>query len=117
MKKNELNIAIGQRIRQTRETMGYTRESFSELCDLSESFLSDVERGNKSITTKTLHKICKTSHISADYIVFGSDSNNKSSSPAMESIMATLTLLNEDQRIHAATILREYYIALSSTNR
>lgn len=65
------NHEVGFRIRSTRETMGLSRESFSELCSISSSFLSDVERGNKSITIKTLNKICTVSNVSADYIVFG----------------------------------------------
>ena len=49
MVKDELNITVGARIRTIRENMGYTRERFSDLCDISDSFLSDVERGNKSL--------------------------------------------------------------------
>ena len=68
MVKDELNITVGARIRTIRENMGYTRERFSDLCDISDSFLSDVERGNKSLTTKTLYKICSSTNASADYI-------------------------------------------------
>ena len=71
MVKDELNITVGARIRTIRENMGYTRERFSDLCDISDSFLSDVERGNKSLTTKTLYKICSSTNASADYILLG----------------------------------------------
>ena len=90
MKKEEINISIGSRIRQVRENMGYTREHFSELCDISDSFLSDVERGNKSLTTKTLYKICTSANISADFIVLGNDTSTDSDNPAIDSIISTL---------------------------
>lgn len=106
--KERLNVAIGERIRRTRELMSLSRESFSELCDISDSFLSDVERGNKSITTKTLHKICTASHVSADYIVFGTDKNNTNITVIAE------MLRNLDNRYlpYAINILSEYIQAV-----
>lgn len=114
MEKNELNIDIGRRIRQTRENMGYTREVFSELCDISDSFLSDVERGNKSLTTKTLHKICSTSHVSADYLLFGTTDDTPVDDPHLDYIVSILSKMNVDQRSHAQTILNEYFLALNN---
>ena len=78
MVKDELNITVGARIRTIRENMGYTRERFSDLCDISDSFLSDVERGNKSLTTKTLYKICSSTNASADYILLGKSETSAS---------------------------------------
>ena len=78
MVKDELNITVGARIRTIRENMGYTRERFSDLCDISDSFLSDVERGNKSLTTKTLYKICSSTNASADYILLGKSQTSAS---------------------------------------
>ena len=69
--KDKLNVEVGRRIRSVRESLNMTRDCFSERCDISESFLSDVERGNKGITSKTLTKICETTNVSADYILFG----------------------------------------------
>ena len=112
MNKDELNVAIGRRIRQTRENMGYTRENFSELCDISDSFLSDIERGNKSLTTKTLYKICTASHISADYLLFGTIPESCSKNSQIESMLSTLSSMSTDQRSHAAAIINEFFLAL-----
>lgn len=65
------NLMVGLRIREIRESMHLSREKFSEKCDISTSFLSDVERGKKSLTAKTIFKICAACNISADYIVLG----------------------------------------------
>ena len=67
----DYNLLVGLRIREIRESMHLSREKFSEKCDISPSFLSDVERGKKSLTSKTIFKICTACNISADYIVLG----------------------------------------------
>lgn len=72
--KNDLEI--GNRIRNIRECLKYSRETFSELVDISESFLSQIERGEKSISLKTLMSISSTSGFSTDYILFGEEENN-----------------------------------------
>ncbi len=59
------------RIRAAREKMGYTREKFAELLDVSVSYLAEVERGRTSISVKMLINICHVLGLSADYILFG----------------------------------------------
>ena len=69
--EKDYNLMVGLRIREIRESMHLSREKFSEKCDISSSFLADVERGKKSLTSKTIYKICSSCNISADYIVLG----------------------------------------------
>ncbi|MCM1121372.1 MAG: helix-turn-helix domain-containing protein [Eubacterium sp.] len=69
--EKDYNLMVGLRIREIRESMHLSREKFSEKCDISSSFLADVERGKKSLTAKTIFKICSACNISADYIVLG----------------------------------------------
>ena len=59
------------RIRKAREEMGYTREKFAELLDVSVSYMAEVERGRTGISVKMLVKICNVLGLSADYILFG----------------------------------------------
>lgn len=70
------NLQIGSRIREIRENLKCSRETFSELIDISESFLSQIERGEKSISLKTLISISSATGFSADYILFGDQTNN-----------------------------------------
>lgn len=65
------DIIIGNRIRKIRESMSMTREQFSELIDISSSFLSQIERGEKSMSIETLMIIASKSGYSCDYILFG----------------------------------------------
>ena len=59
------------RIRKTREDLGYTREKFAELLDVSVSYMAEVERGRTGISVKMLTKICNVLGLSADYVLFG----------------------------------------------
>lgn len=71
MMDKDYNLMVGLRIREIREAMHLSREKFSEKCDISTSFLADIERGKKSLTAKTIYKICTACNISADYIIGG----------------------------------------------
>ena len=61
------------RIRRAREDLGYTREKFAEMLDVSVSYLAELERGRTGISVKTLIKVCNVLGLSADYVLFGSN--------------------------------------------
>lgn len=73
---NQEDINIGERLRGIRESMKMTREEFSEKIDITDSFLGQIERGERSLSVKTLKKIVKNTGISADYLLFGLENNN-----------------------------------------
>lgn len=62
-----------KRIRKAREDLGYTREKFAELLDVSVSYMAEVERGRTGISVKMLMKICNVLGLSADYVLFGDE--------------------------------------------
>ena len=45
---------IGSRIRRQREYLGYTREQFAELLDVTPKFCSDIELGVKGMSVRLL---------------------------------------------------------------
>ena len=67
---------VGERIRQIREGLNMNREKFSEMIDISSVFLGQIERGERSLSIKTLSKIVKFTGASTDYILFGNITNN-----------------------------------------
>lgn len=107
--KDTLNLAVGERIRSIRELMSLSRESFAELCDISESFLSDIERGKKSLTTKTLYKICTAGNVSPDYIVLGSSENNSD----IDTIIEMIRHIDNRHIPYITNILKEYILAIN----
>lgn len=65
------NLEIGSRIRSVREGMNLSREAFSEKINISEIFLSQIERGEKSLSLNTLMSICENTGCSSDFLLFG----------------------------------------------
>jgi len=49
---------VGERIRALRLQLGWTLKDLADRCDLSTSFLSQVERGLSSVSITSLHIIC-----------------------------------------------------------
>ena len=76
MQFNQDDIDIGERLRGIREGMQMTREEFSEKIDITDSFLGQIERGERSLSVKTLKKVVKYTGVSADYLLFGNNSQN-----------------------------------------
>ena len=64
------DFIVGERIRGIREGLNMNREKFSEMIDISNVFLGQLERGERSLSVKTLTKIVKFTGVSADYILF-----------------------------------------------
>lgn len=73
---NNENFLVGERIRCIRESFNMSRDKFSEMIDVSEVFLGQIERGERSLSIKTLRKIVYFSGFSADYILFGNINEN-----------------------------------------
>lgn len=64
---------IGLRIRRQRESLGYSRERLAELSDISNSFLSDIERGERGFSVALLGRLSRVLGLSTDYILFGTE--------------------------------------------
>lgn len=76
MQFNKDDIEIGERLRGIREGMHMTREEFSEKIDITDSFLGQIERGERALSVRTLRKVVKYTGVSSDYLLFGKDTNN-----------------------------------------
>lgn len=70
------NLEVGERIRGIREGLKMNREKFSEMIDISDVFLGQIERGERSLSLKTLCKIVSFTGVSTDFILFGNNDNN-----------------------------------------
>ena len=76
MQFNKDDIEIGERLRGIREGMHMTREKFSEKIDITDSFLGQIERGERSLSVRTLRKVVRYTGVSSNYLPFGKDTNN-----------------------------------------
>ncbi len=64
---------IGNRIRFLREANNLTRDSLSEMADISTKFLYEIELGKKGFTVEVLFKLAKALDVSCDYILSGNE--------------------------------------------
>lgn len=68
-----LNIKIGARIREARESARMTREAFAERVDISAQFLTDIERGRMGASVETIVRICDVLGVTTDTILRAPD--------------------------------------------
>ncbi|MFC4599911.1 helix-turn-helix domain-containing protein [Cohnella hongkongensis] len=68
---------IGHRIRKAREEKGITQETLAEALDVSNAYISKIERGRTPINLNNLDKICAVLETSADYILRGANTSGE----------------------------------------
>jgi len=56
----EINIKLGQIIRDRRKSLGFSQEELAFKSGLHRTYISQIERGLKSPTVDTLFKLCKS---------------------------------------------------------
>jgi transcriptional regulator with XRE-family HTH domain len=85
---------IGLRIRRQREALGYSRERLAELSEISNSFLSDIERGDRGFSVALLARLARVLGLSADYILFGTEqvTNVNAITDMLSSLDGTITI-------------------------
>ncbi len=79
---------IGNRIKKAREKKGLTQERLAEELDVSNAYISKIERGKTPISLDRLSELCHVLEESTEYILNGSD--NASEDYLRNEIMAML---------------------------
>jgi len=99
---------VGGRIRRQREYMGYTREHFAELLDITPKFCSDIELGVKGMSVPTLCKISKILRLTTDYILFGTMEHSRN-----DALLLLLQGCSESERGYAEQLLKTFLMAMT----
>ncbi len=60
MNLDKINIYVGNQLRKYREGLGYSQETFAEICEVSRAYYGRIERGEHSLTIYTLFQICES---------------------------------------------------------
>ena len=100
---------IGKRIRTQREYLGYTREQFAELLDVTPKFCSDIELGVKGMSVPTLCRISHILRLKTDYILFGETKGALS-----DSLLLLLQSCTDTERVYAEQLLKTFLIAMNT---
>lgn len=90
--KKSLNIAIGNRIRISREKSGLTQEELAERLDLSTQFISTIERGVAGASLETVINLCDVLNVSCEWLLRG-----RTVTPNVDNIAAKLVTLSPAQ--------------------
>ena len=87
---------VGKRLKELREMKGLTVNRLANMAGISQSYLRDIEVGNKNPTVETLSYFCDALNISlAELFAESSDSIN----PVLKTSLAKLT---DEQQIKLA---------------
>lgn len=68
---------IGNRIRRAREDKGITQETLAESMEVSNAYISKIERGRTPVNLENLDKICTVLETSTDYILRGTNTTTE----------------------------------------
>ena len=60
----DMRKLVGENCARIRKEKGLTQERLSELCGLSQQYLSDLERGKRNPTIVTLYEIAQALEVS-----------------------------------------------------
>lgn len=69
LEKKKSNIKIGNILKRTRKSLGYTQEEVAEMLDLASRYISDIERDKTKGSVDTLVKLCNIYHLTPTYIL------------------------------------------------
>lgn len=70
--KKQINIEVGQFVKQCREKAGLTQETFAELIGLGVKHVSAIECGAVGVSLPTLRRMSEALSVPADVLLFGS---------------------------------------------
>ena len=79
--------AIGRRVRLARQGRQMTLEKLAEEAETSVQFLSQVEKGEQSMTMAKFGKLAKALRVSSDYLLFGREGLEDMTALAVEFLM------------------------------
>ncbi len=97
--RNEV-FDVGARIVQLRKNKNITTNKLANMAGISQSFLRDIELGNKNPTVETLSYICSALDVSLQY--FFSQSDNSALQPFL---LSALHDLNEQEQLKLAEFI------------
>lgn len=69
VKKKKSVIKIGELLKRTRKSLGYTQEEVAEMLDLASRYISDIERNKTKGSIDTLVKLCNIYRITPTFVL------------------------------------------------
>lgn len=106
IEEDRFRSGFGRRVRELRNYYRYTTEQLAGLAGVSTQFLSDVERGRKSMTALNVARLANVLHVSSDFLLRGNDDRDRALMIAEEQL-ATLKPAERDMAMeHLGLLIR-----------
>ncbi len=102
-----MKVEIGKRITAIREELNMTKEAFAKKIHISPQYLGQVEKGKCMLSLEKLKLLCEYTNKSADYILFGKDTN------LVNDTRNYLNKFTDKQIKHGCNILKELALFLN----
>ncbi len=62
---------FGQRVRELRKAKGFSQEAFAAECGLDRTYMGGIERGERNIALRNIHRIAKALGITISELMQG----------------------------------------------
>lgn len=76
-------MSQSDRVRMIREHLGYTQKEFGSKIDVGQTYLSQIEKGDRPLTEKIIKLICYEFNINYSWLVDGTGNMFKNSNDAL----------------------------------
>lgn len=86
--KNEL---IGKRIAHKRRELGLTQWQVEEMADITQKYLSNIERATSGLSLDVLMRLCDALEVTPDYLLVGTTNTADDVSAAIESRVSRMS--------------------------
>ena len=105
-----INKIFGSRLRQIRAELSITQEELAFKCDMQPSHIGQLERGIKSPTLETLHKISEGIDVSISDLVAFQDKLiiPDNFDEKINKIVARLQKMNDSEKSQILTIIKTF---------
>jgi transcriptional regulator with XRE-family HTH domain len=60
---DDIRVRFGKTVRQKRNRLGLSQETFADLCELDRTYLGGIERGERNVALVNIEKIASALHI------------------------------------------------------
>lgn len=82
---------IGKRIAHKRRELGLTQWQVEEMADITQKYLSNIERATSGLSLDVLMRLCDALEVTPDYLLLGTTNSVDDVSAAIESRVSRMS--------------------------
>lgn len=67
----DILLQFGQRVRELRKQAGFSQEAFADECGLDRTYMGGIERGERNVALRNIHRIAQALGVSLSTLMEG----------------------------------------------